>query len=86
MNDVVILRTGLMRSEGAYLDLVTPDARSGVIVRLCRHPQEGYAWLWGHAFLDGRVCAFTQHDVPCEATLTPVENSRGAGTSARWRR
>jgi hypothetical protein len=42
-------------------------------VRLCRHPQEGHAWLWGHVFLDGRIGAFTQHDVPCEATITPVQ-------------
>lgn len=65
-----------MRSEATYLDLVTPDATRGFIVRLCRHPQEGFAWLWGHVFLDGRIWAFTQHDVPCDAALTLVEQSR----------
>lgn len=62
-----------MRSEAAYLDVVTTDADRGLVVRLCRHPQEGYAWLWGHVFLDGRVYAFTQHDVACTAAITPVE-------------
>lgn len=65
-----------MLSEATYLDLVTADGKRGMIVRLCRHPQEGYAWLWGHVFLEGRVGAFTQHDVPCEAALTPVESHR----------
>jgi len=62
-----------MLSEAVYLDLVTEDATRGFVVRLCRHPQEGYAWLWGHVFLDGKVYAFTQHDVPCSAAITPVE-------------
>jgi hypothetical protein len=62
-----------MLSEAVYLDLVTEDAGCGLIVRLCRHPQEGYAWLWGHVFLDGRVYAFTQHDVPCTAAITAVD-------------
>jgi len=64
-----------MRSEAVYLDLVTHDASRGLIVRLCRHPQEGFAWLWGHVFLDGRIYAFTQHDVPCDAAVTLVENN-----------
>jgi len=63
-----------MLSEAVYLDLVTEDAGRGFIVRLCRHPQEGYAWLWGHVFLDGNVYAFTQHDVPCTTAITPVES------------
>jgi hypothetical protein len=63
-----------MLSEAAYLDVVTPDARRGATVRLCRHPQEGYAWLWGHVFLDGRIYAFTQHDAPCDAAITPVDS------------
>jgi hypothetical protein len=65
-----------VRSEAVYLDVVAPNAERGLIVRLCRHPQEGFAWLWGHVFLDGRVFAFTQHDVPCQAAVTHVEGAR----------
>jgi len=64
-----------VRSEAVYLDVVTPAADRGLIVRLCRHPQEGYSWLWGHVFLDDRVFAFTQHDLPCTAVTTPVETT-----------
>jgi hypothetical protein len=67
-----------VRSEAVYLDAVTDDGRSGAVLRLCRHPQEGFAWLWGHVFLNGSVYAFTRHDAPCTAALTSIDAARVA--------
>jgi len=54
------------RSEAVYLDGVTADGQAGVIVRLCRYPQAGFAWAWGHAFVADRMYAFTDHELRCD--------------------
>jgi hypothetical protein len=58
------------RSEAVYLDGVTDDGRAGFIVRLCRYPHAGFAWAWGHVFMDGQTYAFTNHELSCEPEET----------------
>lgn len=65
-----------MNSEAVYLDVVSSDGTEAVIVRLCRYPADGIAWLWAHVFEQGRVCAFTQHDLRCDVRATPIDADR----------
>ena len=60
-------------SESVYLDCVSPDGGSGVLVRLCRYPSEATGWLWVHAFQPGKVYAFTDHSLPCSTAVTKVD-------------
>jgi hypothetical protein len=62
-----------MRTEAVYLDLVTADAQQALVMRLCRYPADGIAWVWGHLFEGGRVFAFIQHDVPSSVRETAVD-------------
>jgi len=62
-------------SESVYLDCVSPDGQAAFVVRLCRYPSAGTGWLWGHVFLHGRVYAYTDHYLPCSASVTPVESA-----------
>jgi len=65
-----------VNSEAVYLDTVSADGEEAVIVRLCRYPADGVAWLWAHVFEQGRVCAFTQHDLACDVGATPIHGDR----------
>lgn len=38
-----------------YLDVVSPDASSGAVVRVSHDPDAGEAAIWVHAFVDGRI-------------------------------
>lgn len=52
-------------SESAMVMSVSPDGRSALTLRFCRFPVEGQTWLWCHLFHEGRLYAFTRHDLPC---------------------
>jgi hypothetical protein len=54
-------------SESAMVMSVSDDGRSAVTLRFCRFPEVGATWLWCHMVRDGRIWAFTQHDLPCSA-------------------
>lgn len=59
-------------SEAVYADCVSEDGRQGLVVRLCRYPEAGFAWLWCHLFLDGRTWAYTEHTLDCDGALTDL--------------
>jgi hypothetical protein len=64
---------------------VSPDGRSAVTLRFCRFPVEGYTWLWCHVLQDGRLYAFTSHDLPATADRLaggPNADYRVAGADA----
>lgn len=52
--------------ESAMVMSVAADGRSALTLRFCRFPVEGATWLWCHLVQDGRLYAFTQHDLPCD--------------------
>ncbi|NJN52584.1 MAG: hypothetical protein HC809_13345 [Gammaproteobacteria bacterium] len=54
---------------------MTADASQALVMRMCRYPADGVAWVWGHLFERGRVFAFTQHDVPCSVRDTPLDEA-----------
>ncbi|MEZ5560255.1 MAG: hypothetical protein R3E86_17135 [Pseudomonadales bacterium] len=60
------------RSEAVYADAVSENGDAGVIVRLCRYPALGTAWVWGHLFRDGAVYGYTHHELPCSSDETEV--------------
>lgn len=61
------------RSEAVYADCVSDDGRRGFVVRLCRYPEAGFAWVWCHLFLDGQVYAFTDHTLACDGSPSVLE-------------
>ncbi len=70
------LRDQQLWSESVYLDCVSADGETGFVVRLCRYPTERTAWLWAHVFLPGKVYAYTDHYLPCDGQVTPVDSDR----------
>jgi hypothetical protein len=52
------------------MQAVSPDAQYGFVGRLSRYPSLGQTWLWGHAFLPGRVFAYTDDSLPCGPGVT----------------
>ena len=63
-------------SESVYLDCVSADGETGFVVRLCRYPTEGTAWLWAHVFLPGETYAYTDHYLPCTPDVSPVDGEK----------
>ena len=59
-------------SEAVYLDCVSDDGQTGCIVRLCRYPQAGFAWIWMHLFSNGRIFACTRHELACDPAETDL--------------
>lgn len=57
-------------SEAVYADCVSDDGRQGFIVRLCRYPEAGFAWVWCHLFVEGRIYAYSEHTLECGERLT----------------
>jgi len=60
-------------SEAVYLDCVTDSGDAAFIARLCRYPRPGFAWVWGHLFVDNHVYAFTDHELPCDDLETNLD-------------
>lgn len=52
-------------SESAMVMSVADDGRGAVTLRFCRFPDVGLTWLWCHVVRDGRMYAFTHHELPC---------------------
>jgi hypothetical protein len=59
-------------SEAVYADCVSDDGRRGFVVRLCRYPEAGFAWMWCHLFADGQIYAYTGHTLACDGPLTDL--------------
>lgn len=59
-------------SEAVYADCVSDDGRQGFVVRLCRYPEAGFAWMWFHLFVDNRIYAYTEHTLACDGGLTDL--------------
>ena len=70
-------------SESVYADAVSEDGSTGFIVRLCRYPEAGVAWCWGHAFRDGELFAFTDHAVPCDPAVSDLDAAEVAYRAER---
>ena len=51
-------------SESTMVMTVSADGRSALTLRFCRFPDEDQTWLWCHLVHDGRLYAFTTHDLP----------------------
>lgn len=58
-------------TESTLLDLVSEDGRSGFMVRLARHVDEGKAWVWAIAFGPNGFHGFTDDRMPCPSDRTP---------------
>lgn len=57
-------------TESTLLDLVTEDGRSGFMVRIARHVDEGVGWVWAVAYGPGGVHGFVDDDLDCPRTPT----------------
>ena len=60
-------------SESVYADCVSPDGLSGMMLRLCRYPNQQTSWLWAFLFLPGKIFGFNDHYLPCPDEVSPVE-------------
>ena len=61
-------------SESVYADCVSPDGSAGLMLRLCRYPNQETAWLWAFAFLPGRIYSYNDHYLPCPDEISQVES------------
>lgn len=66
-------------TESTLLDVVSDDGRSGFMVRIARHVDEGVAWLWLVTFGPEGVHGFVDDELPISSTRTPDN-----GSSARY--
>jgi len=81
----VAVRGSKAYSESAMVMSVTPDGQSALTLRFCRFPVEGQTWLWCHLLHEGRLYAFTTHDLPCSAdrlAAAQLAEYRAAGADA----
>lgn len=85
----IAVRGSKAYSESAMVMSVAADGRSALTLRFCRFPLEGQTWLWCHLFHDGRLYAFTTHDLPCTSERLaglPQADYRADGATAELRR
>ncbi|ODT88806.1 hypothetical protein [Phenylobacterium sp. SCN 70-31] len=72
-------------SESAMVMSVARDGSSALTLRFCRFPVQGFTWLWCHLLHEGRLYAFTRHDLPAGAMRLadePVARWRAPGADA----
>ena len=50
-------------SESAMVMSVSADGRSALTLRFCRFPDVALTWLWCHIVRDGKMFAFTDHEL-----------------------
>lgn len=62
-------------TESTLLDLVTADGRSGFMVRIARHVDEGRAWVWLVAFSPHGVFGFAEDRLSCSHDRTTDDGS-----------
>ena len=60
-------------SESVYADCVSPDGKTGFMLRLGRYPDQNTSWLWAFAFLPDRTYGYNDHYLPCPGDALPVE-------------
>lgn len=60
-------------SESVYADCVSPDGTTGIMLRLCRYPNQSTSWLWAFAFLPEKIYGYNDHYLPCPDEVSPVE-------------
>jgi len=70
-------------SEAVYADCVSDDGRRGFVVRLCRYPEAGFAWMWCHLFADGQTFASTGHTLACDGPTTDL-SADPTGYALEW--
>ncbi|HNM78490.1 MAG TPA: hypothetical protein PKI89_09005, partial [Tepidiformaceae bacterium] len=78
------------RSEAVLLESASTDGQLAFTLRLCRYPELGISWLWGHVFAGGRVYVFADHTQPCDRSVTNLDTdsvvyAHGAGTAPAFR-
>ena len=61
-------------SESVYLDAVSPDGTSGLVLRLGRYPSLRTAWVWAHVFTAEGGVGFNDQQVACDQTVVAVED------------
>lgn len=52
-------------SESVMVMMANAAERTALTLRICRFPDEDMTWLWCHVLAEGRLHAFTRHDLPC---------------------
>lgn len=78
------------RSEAVLLEAASTDGHLAFTLRLCRYPELGISWLWGHVFAGGKVYVFADHAQPCDSSVTNLDTdsvvyTHGAGTAPAFR-
>ncbi len=87
--DELRVRGSRRYSESAMVMSVSADGASALTLRFCRFPEENQTWLWCHVFIDGRLYAHTDPDLPCgpeRLADSPVATYRSARPAAELRR
>ncbi|MDZ4373020.1 MAG: hypothetical protein U1C74_16575 [Phenylobacterium sp.] len=72
-------------SESAMVMSISEDGSSALTLRFCRFPVEGFTWLWCHLLHEGRLYAFTRHDLPAgpeRLAATPEARYHAVGAEA----
>ena len=59
-------------SESVYADAISADGQNGFVCRIGRYPSIDISWAWVHVFDNGKVFAFTDHRLPCDAERTDL--------------
>jgi hypothetical protein len=63
-------------TESTLLDVVDDEGRSGFMLRIARHVDEGVAWLWLVTYGPDGVHGFVDDSFPCDSRRTPDERDR----------
>ena len=63
-------------SESVRLDGLTPDAKTGFFLRLCRYPTADTTRAWAHVFTSEAIYSFNDHFLPCTAGTTELDSDR----------
>ena len=61
-------------SESIYADCVTPDGKTGYMLRLCRYPDQATAWVWAWVFTPEKIYGYNHHYLPCRQQRSIVED------------
>ena len=61
-------------SESVHSGVSSEDGEQRLIMRLCRYPELGLAWVWIHARVNGEFYSFVNHLSPCGTSPTLVDS------------
>ena len=54
-----------IHSESVLLSVISPDASSGVLTRLCRYPSARVAWVWAHVHTPAGSWTYVDDRLTC---------------------